>query len=382
MKIAILTQPLHSNYGGILQAYALQTVLRHEGHDVITLDRRKGYPSLKVLLFRIGSFFKCIIRKYVKGESEYILCNPFKRGEYSVRPTPVYDNSLLADFISKNIRLSPPLYSTYDLKKYMHHNQIDCVVVGSDQVWRESYSPWITNYFLDFLGNKNKCSIKRYAYAASFGVADNAISKGKIKKCLRLLKLFDAVSVREDSAITYLNKVFDYNKACVVLDPTLLLPVEVYHGFIQQTDRHATGVVSYILDDSIEKESIVLDVTEKIGKQLTKLTTSPTDTLELASISKWLSSFFYADFVVTDSFHGCVFSILFRKNFIAIGNKIRGLDRFHTLLGHFNLSDRLVLSKEEYTKNEDRLMEGIDYEKIAKVYSQLRSKSLDFIRAI
>lgn len=382
MKIAILTQPLHSNYGGILQAYALQTVLRHEGHDVITLDRRKGYPSLKVLLFRIGSFFKCIIRKYVKGESEYILCNPFKRGEYSVRPTPVYDNSLLADFILKNIRLSPPLYSTYDLKKYMHHNQIDCVVVGSDQVWRESYSPWITNYFLDFLGNKNKCSIKRYAYAASFGVADNAISKGKIKKCLRLLKLFDAVSVREDSAITYLNKVFDYNKACVVLDPTLLLPVEVYHSLIQQTDRHATGVVSYILDDSIEKESIVLDVTEKIGKQLTKLTTSPTDTLELASISKWLSSFFYADFVVTDSFHGCVFSILFRKNFIAIGNKIRGLDRFHTLLGHFNLSDRLVLSKEEYTKNEDRLMEGIDYEKIAKVYSQLRSKSLDFIRAI
>ena len=382
MKIAILTQPLHSNYGGILQAYALQTILKEEGHDVVTIDRRKGYPSFKLLIFRIGSFFKCIIRKYIKREHNYILCNPFKRGEYYVHPVPVYDNSLLNDFITKNIKLSTPIYSTHELKKYIRHNHIDCVIVGSDQVWREAYSPWITNYFLDFLGDKNKCNIKRYAYAASFGVSDNAISKDNIKKRSTLIRLFDRVSVRENSAIEYLEKTFNYDKASIVLDPTLLLSNETYYKLMEKRDCHATGIVSYILDNNIEKEYIVSDIAKKIGKQQTKLTIRPTDTLKLVSVSKWLSSFAYADFIVTDSFHGCVFSIIFQKDFIAIGNKSRGLERFHNLLSNFNLSDRLVLSKEEYIKKANKLSGTINYGKATKAYEQLKHISLSFLKGI
>lgn len=382
MKIAILTQPLHSNYGGILQAYALQTVLKHEGHDVITVNRLKGYPSFKLLLFRIGSFFKCVIRRYIKNDDNYVICNPFKKGDYAVYPVPVYDNSLLEDFIANNINLSAPIYSTRELRKFIKNNHIECVVVGSDQVWREAYSPWITNYFLDFLGDKSRCKIKRYAYAASFGVENNAISRDNIGKCSRLLKSFDAVSVREYSAKNYLIKSLGYDKASVVLDPTLLLPPTTYVNLIKQEDIYATGLVSYILDNDPEKEFIADDVAKNIGKQRARLTTKPIETMKLVSISKWLSSIAYADFIVTDSFHGCVFSIIFKKKFIAIGNKVRGLDRFHTLLNDFDLSDRLVMSKDEYLEKANKLMEDIDYNKVTKAYDQLRNASIDFIKSI
>ena len=119
MKIAILTQPLHSNYGGILQAYALQTVLKREGHDVITVNRLKGYPSFKQLLYRCGSFCKCVIRRYVKADCRYVVCNPFKKGDYLVHPEPDYDNSLIDDFVVNNIKLSVPIYSTCNLKKFI-----------------------------------------------------------------------------------------------------------------------------------------------------------------------------------------------------------------------------------------------------------------------
>lgn len=382
MKIAILTQPLHSNYGGILQAYALQTVLKHEGHDVITANRLKGYPSFKLLLFRIGSFFKCVIRRYIKNDNNYVICNPFKKGDYAVHPVPVYDNSLLEDFIAGNIKLSAPIYSTRELRRFIKNNQIDCVIVGSDQVWREAYSPWITNYFLDFLGDKSCCKIKKYAYAASFGVENNAISRDNIGKCSRLLKSFDAVSVREYSAKNYLIKSLSYDKASVVLDPTLLLSPTTYVNLMKQEDIYATGLVSYILDNDPEKEFIVDDVAKNIGKQRTRLTTKPIETMKLVSISKWLSSIAYADFIVTDSFHGCVFSIIFKKKFIAIGNKVRGLDRFHTLLNNFDLSNRLVMSKDEYLEKANKLMEDIDYKKVTKAYDQLRNASIDFIKSI
>lgn len=381
MKIAILTQPLHSNYGGILQAYALQTVLKREGHDVITVNRLKGYPSFKQLLYRCGSFCKCVIRRYVKDDYRYVICNPFKKGDYLVHSEPDYDNSLVDDFVVNNIKLSVPIYSTRNLRKFIKHNHIDCIVVGSDQVWREVYSPWITNYFLDFLDKES--NIKRYAYAASFGVEDNAISMHNVKKCSKLLRLFDAISVREHSAKNYLKRTFGCDKEVpIVLDPTLLLPATAYFSLIKQEDISDSGVVSYILDNDSEKDFIVSDVAKIIGKRQTRLTTKPMETRRLVSVSKWLSSIAYADFVVTDSFHGCVFSIIFKKKFIAIGNKVRGLDRFHTLLSSFDLSNRLVLSKDEYLKKANKLMEEIDYDKVAELYDQLRGLSLNFIKDI
>lgn len=387
MKIAILTQPLCTNhggnYGGILQAYALQMMLKQQGHHVVTLNRHNGYPSLKLFVFRLGSSLKCAFRRYILRKRNFVVCSPFAR-YYNTHAVHPFDNSLLWEFIKNNIVLSQPFYSTKALKKYVRQNGVDCIIVGSDQVWRELYSPCITNYFLDFLGEKR--GIKRYAYAASFGVSEGAISSDNLQKCIKYLKLFDGVSVREQSGVKYLERVFGYDKAKVVLDPTLLLPADVYRKLMLPEDCAASGVVSYILDKNSEKESIVADIAAKIGKPVAKFTIHPVDSDgkpgKFVSVSKWLASIANADFVVTDSFHGCVFSILFRKQFIAIGNKERGMERFLSLLGDFGLLDRLVLSQQEYINKEEILMSPIDYSKAEIVLARLRKESMDFIEGI
>lgn len=386
MNIAILTQPLVSNYGGILQAYALQNVLQQYGHEVVFLNRLKGYPSFEELLFRMGSFLKCIVRKYLLGKHNYVLCNPFRKGEYYVERKVTSDNRRLKEFILKNIVLSEPLYSTRDIKKYIAKKHFHCYIVGSDQVWREDYSPCITNYFFDFLGNKKDRNIRRLAYAASLGVSICPISKKNLKKCIKFLGLFDGVSVREQSGAVYLKNVFHYDTVKIVLDPTLLLPVAAYYNLIKKEDCRKSGVVSYILDINSQKDFIISDIANKLNKPNTRLTIHPIDAdgnpISSVSISSWLSSFAYSDFVVTDSFHGCVFSILFRKRFIAIGNKDRGIDRFHTLLDKLGLSDRLILSEREYRQANNSFLKEIDYERVNFLCEQLIAESLDFLRII
>lgn len=94
-------------------------------------------------------------------------------------------------------------------------------------------------------------------------------------------------------------------------------------------------------------------------------------------VEQWLRSFDDAEFVLTDSFHGCVFSIIFRKQFLAIGNKERGLSRFHSLLTLFSLQDRLILSPDEYKSN----LSSIDYDQVQARLQSFQTQSLSFLKA-
>jgi len=97
-------------------------------------------------------------------------------------------------------------------------------------------------------------------------------------------------------------------------------------------------------------------------------------------VSEWLSAFANAQFVITDSFHGCVFSIIFHKPFIAIANQWRGLSRFTTLLGHFGLQHRLVFSFEEFEARKRELLTPIDYATVEEKLRKLRSESMTFLK--
>ena len=96
-------------------------------------------------------------------------------------------------------------------------------------------------------------------------------------------------------------------------------------------------------------------------------------------MGQWLQSIRDAEFVITDSFHGCVFSIIFRKPFIAIGNEFRGLDRFRTLLGDFGLMNRLVLSFDDFKNKESELISSIDYTEVYIKYEAMRSMSITWL---
>ena len=378
MKIAILTQPLGRNYGGILQAYALQQSLTTLGHEASIVKRVDNYPGLKLLVWRLASFIKCLINKYIRKNGFVAILNPFSE-DYITDIRIRYDYSALEDFILNHISQTKTIRSSKALRKYLVKNNYQYIVVGSDQVWREEYSPCILDFFGGFL--KSKDNLKLMSYAASFGLEEIPISNPNKDYCKTLLSRFTSVSVREESARNLLLQEWNL-KANVVLDPTFLIGKTIYESLILNSHKSDLGVFAYILDDDFYKEQIVHQVAQELCLNVETIMLYPKDINghagKLASISDWLYNISNAKFVVTDSYHGCVFSIIFNKPFIVLANKKRGLDRFLTLLNLLDLTHRLVFSGEQISK--DLLKENINYEKVNNIIEKERLFSINYLK--
>ncbi|TDD77020.1 polysaccharide pyruvyl transferase family protein [Flavobacterium caseinilyticum] len=376
-KIAILTQPLHTNYGGILQAYALQRILKELGHDVLTIDRVLPKLSYKV---KVLSVLKRLIMKML---GRY-------KGPIRIWPT-VTEYSTIArktqHFIDKYISLTERIENNKELVHLKKYN-FDVYVVGSDQAWRPQYSPNILNYFLDFVENEKR--IKRLSYAVSFGVDEWEFNSEQTKQAAELIKLFDGVSVRELSGVLLCEKYLNV-KAEFVLDPTLLLNQKDYIELVRESSSvndvdNGGKLFAYVLDRSVEKQNLI----SKIAKQFnsTAFEVMPENNFqEVGSrrvddcvyppITDWIKGFMDADYIVTDSFHGTVFSIIFNKPFITIGNKGRGLSRFQSLLSLFNLENRLVIDCNNVPVS--LLEEQIDFNKVNEILNIQKAKSIQYL---
>ena len=343
MKIGIVTLIGEHNYGNLLQSYALQTVLEQMGHNVVILNRREPKPSLRLLTVRIMSFLKSIIRRYLLGNMEILIVNPFS-DDYSISNRT--DRRYLKKFVRAYLKRTLPLRSTEEMRDYAIKKQFDIFIVGSDQVWREEYTQSIEEMFLSFLPNDSHT--RRIAYAASFGTDDNPISVEKLPICVGLLRKFDFISVREKSAVDICKNRFGV-EAIHVLDPTLLLNKDDYLEIIKRagTPKSKGSLLTYILDDnedinnSIKQTAQILNMIPFSVNALEKVD-SISYLYRQPSVEEWIRGFYDAEFVITDSFHACVFSILFNKPFVCLGNKERGNVRFTSLLRMFGLQDRIV----------------------------------------
>ena len=266
-------------------------------------------------------------------------------------------------------------------------NAFDTYVVGSDQAWRPMYSPFLPNYFLDFTKGK---SCKRIGYAISFGVSDWEFTSKQTKICKYLVKQFDALSVREDSAVSLCKTHFDV-EAIHVLDSTMLLNKEDYIKLVEQAEEPVSSgsLMVYILDSTDEKTAILNQVAATL--QLKPFEVMPADKLSektmnnlsaciFPSVTQWLRGFMDAEYVVTDSFHGSVFAIIFNKPFITIGNKGRGLTRFNSLFRFFKLEDRLIFLKADLTT--EKIKSSIDFEYINKLRKVGVTNSLAFLEQV
>ncbi len=363
MKIGILTLRLHLNYGGILQAYALQKHLEELGHEVMLIDRHHNTLSL---------FLQ--VKRWVK---KYLL---FRKSSQTWQK----DASKNIDgFVSKYfIHKTQPIKSEKELRKWISRSSIEAVIVGSDQVWRTEYTRELAaNYFLDFVGD----DIKKFSYAASFGNDEWNQSQGFSMQIKGLLARFDAVSVREESAIVLCQNVFG-TQARHHIDPTLLLHKEHYLRLINNHpgDYKTGGIFAYILDNSPDKNRLVETVSSALNKSIDVLHLSKyykefTGNV-LPSVESWLANFYHADYVVTDSFHGCVFSIIFNKPFIAIGNKERGMTRFLSLLRLFNLENRIALDFEDF--DESIIHSPIDWPRVNELILKKRQEADDYLSTL
>ncbi len=354
MKIGIITQPLISNYGGFLQAWALQEQLRKMGHEPVTVDYiQKVTPCYRLLLSWMKTLLLCCMGKPRK----------FTKVNFKIQRDELFDN-----FVRKNMSMTQKVYK-YE-SKLINQYDFNAVISGSDQVWRPRYNRYLEDMFLRFV---NQSDVKKIAYAASFGVDTWEYNGKQAKDCSRLLKQFNAVSVRENSGIALCNNCLGVD-AVEVLDPTLLHTADDYEKLCVDVPHTSEPyLASYVLDITPEKQQFIENIAEQQGLSVRMFFAE--DNAEL-SIEQWLAFYRDSQYVITDSFHGTVFSILFQKPFVSIVNSARGASRFNSLLSKFGLENRLYDGSKSINKV---LCASIDWENVNLIRRQWQEKSIQFL---
>ncbi|MCK5129868.1 MAG: polysaccharide pyruvyl transferase family protein [Clostridiales bacterium] len=311
MKIGTITFHWGTNYGATLQAYALQQYLLSQGYDTEIID----YKPRKVRQYEMLWTF---VRRDFKRLIKLRKFNIFRKFFLSLSKRTYYTNKQLVNLCQH--------YDTY--------------ITGSDQVWNVAFTDHAEgkptlSYYLNF-ADKNK---KRVSYATSFGTNE---LPDKIKSLVVSdLEQFDAISVREATGKGIIEDMgFD---ATITLDPTLLLKENDYNKLLVGVKTKNTyPLFSYILHDN---QSFAHELKDHVystyfdSKQDAKYENEP------ISIPEWLYNIKNAKLVLTNSFHGVIFSILFHKKFIVVpveGSDMN--DRIITLLNYVGLSDRLITS--------------------------------------
>lgn len=372
MRIAIITLPLHGNYGGILQNYALQTVLKRMGHTVetITLPLVWKQPWWRKPL----AYGKRSIDKYVLRRRK----TPVFYEQWYNRTLPILVQDMW-NFVEEHIHARR-------VEKFtdISEGEYDAFVVGSDQIWRPMYSyrP-ITNAYLDFA--KDWKNTKRVAYAASFGTDRWEYSDLQTRQCAALAALFDGISVREGAAVRLCREHL-HCEAVHVLDPTMLLAAEDYVALFKDKKLEAPRgeLLTYVLDETPEKARIIEKVANHYQYAIYRANsrfedwTAPLTERKQPPVEQWLKDFQGAKFVITDSFHATVFSILFGKPFIVIGNKERGLSRIDSLLKLFGLEGHVVSSLTGLDVSRDY---GLDTGRVQEVLQAKRLTAMEFLGA-
>lgn len=365
MRIGILTLPFNNNYGGYLQCYALMQVVKRMGHEVVLINRRPQSNR-----FLGVKFFKGFIKKYVLRRNFVVYSKATMEKEYSQKGINILP------FVNAHIiPKSSPIYNKRDYN-CLKHLALDAVIVGSDQVWRSIYVPNIEEFFLDFAKDWN---IQRIAYAASFGSDMPEYTDMQKQNCAVLLQKFDAISVREKSGIKVLRAYFGYNlnEVNVVLDPTMLLTKEYYISVFQLENKKSNNIFCYLLDLSDEKLKFVEMFSHSMDKKIHFFCGG--DLKEsLPSLESWIKGIYYSDLVITDSFHGTVFAILFNKPFYAIANHKRGNSRITDLLDRFGLESRMIDLND--LRNVRSIDMSIDWAYVNLCLRDQRDKSMLFLQ--
>lgn len=343
-KIGILTLQYALNYGGVLQCYALKEVLKRQGYDAVIIDRIPDGFGLWYVIKR------ALIHPFTQKEF---------RGIRKVELKPI----------------SKPIFSSKGLENIL--KSYDACIVGSDQVWRKAVFSVNGDYFFQ---NVNIPNVNKIAYAASMGISEWEYTPDETKKIASALSRFKAISVREEDGVKVLRDNCQVS-ARWVIDPTMLASSEIYEPLIAKSNKDANGkIVTYILDWTENKIKTINVIKARIGKSCYDINPQIKKRKSIwnrfvhegVTVYDWVKLLATADFVITDSFHGTVFSIIYNKPFYTIGNPERGMARFTSLLGMFNLKDRLVSSSNLRFIN-------IDYSKVNEILKQKRNEHLMFL---
>ena len=369
MKILILTMPLGENIGGLLQAFALQNTLTKMGNKVLTVDIDINPTIAKRLRWKTINHVLRLLNKTSETYHSKSSENIFYRNLYK--------------FKEENLNLSIKCKSHEDIQNLITSFSPDYMIVGSDQVWRKNAVLNIESMFLNFkFINPCQC----ISYAASLGKAFNSYNDLENEEISSHLSDFKSVSVREDSAKIWLKNSCNIHSS-VVLDPVLLAGSETFTSLTNEHElkMHDNYFVEYILDKTQETDFIIeyikLNIPYKkvrIGskKKLHNCNKSEVYESGYPEVTEWIGYIKHAKYVVTDSYHGVLFSLLYRRPFIVIGNQYRGLSRLYSILEKLDLRDRIIF---DYTDIQKVLNKEINWVEVEDKITKLRDFSRDFL---
>lgn len=360
MKIGIVTMPLCANYGGTLQNWALQQVLIRMGHEPITLRFPVMYQGMTNIHYWMKVFPMQALR---------FIYHKFKGEQYEMPLTiSSWKNSVsgMERFVDDHINVTEylPNLSMEDVKRY----GIEALLVGSDQIWRPVMYDVIKYYFLGFAKDSD---ILRVAYAPSVALDEWPFGESTTAQLRELIKKFSSVSVREESSVKLIKDNLGVD-AQWVLDPTMLLKADDYLDVCKEEPQcKESFVFAYILDMTDEKRKMAELTARRLGYSVRWLTAGKVK--EEDTIEKWLANFRDAKYVITDSYHGTAFSLLFHKAFYCFYNTYRGNARMDSLKEISGLNERFVNETVE-----DLGME-IDYAAVEERIDRMRKTSFIFL---
>ncbi len=361
MRIGVLTYYRNGSYGAALQAYALQTYLKKAGYESELIRYIHQWPPPLTLWQFVRSrslqsiYGKCmsLYQRWITGRFA---------SQYLIETDCIFTSK-------RQLEKAPPDFDAY--------------ICGSDQIW----NPWSfeadgffdETYFLDFV--KSSYALK-ISYAASFGRAE--LPLGYSEKIEPLIKDFSSIGVREESALGIIESFGKHAEK--VLDPTLLLDRLDYLALHAGGVQSESGLVSFILGSD---KSFYLPACEKLAALMHK----PIDFIcpqlylpknvksRYPSVAQWVELIRNADFVLTDSFHGTVFSIIHERPFLVLmrsGGVSGRNDRLLSLLSSLGLQNRVVFEL-DFDAIESIYKKDVDWTAVRSRLESERKKSMFFL---
>ncbi len=366
MKIGIITLHRARNYGSVLQTLALQEKIKDKGVDVEILDYYPDRYHNVGLLKRLKGKSK----RFEKNFVALFACRCIIFISY-IKKMVVFD-----DFLKRNLKLTSKSYRTYEeFEKDVPKADIYCT--GSDQVWNSYWNEGIDySLFLKFVP-KDKF---KFSYAASFGKSE--LEDDEKEETKELLEAYDYISVRENAGVKILEDL-GFKNCPQVLDPTLLLVDNEWDKYVDDKYKNKKYILTYNLHHDKKIDIYAKELSKKYNLPVYNISYNWHDIYRSGhlvwcpTVENYLGLIKYAQYVVTDSFHATVFSIIFRKQFISIYPELAS-SRISSLLELVNLQERGISSFD----NVNLADKGIDYDKVHTLLSIERGKSDKYINDV
>ncbi len=383
-KIGLAAVTYKDNFGSALQTYATQYTLEKMGYDARIFDISAVHRGIKIkkLLYYVGRLFDPI-------EAKYLFANLKSRSRKQASvSTDQFANDMKTrhqiyqEFNKHWNKMLPPVKGWKGLRKQA--SEMDAAVVGSDQLWRPSNIVGCF-YTLEFVPDE----VRKIAYSTSFGVPE--LPSRLHKHAKKFLSRIEYISVREDSGAEIVKNECG-REAAVVCDPTMLLTAEEWMH-IQDEKPFADGkyILMYLMGDNPEQREFVKNLSKHTGYRIIGLLHGSTYISydeEVADEkpfnvgpSEFINLIRNAEYVCTDSFHCCVFSILNSTKFFAFRrwpdeSKFSANDRLYTLLKFTKLEHRLLFGDEDVV---ECIKNDIDFEIVLDCVAQRRKESIDYL---